>query len=62
MVAGCIRRWSSYKVTIAWGMASADSALVVLDKWSSYRGGHISRFDCTENEKLFFYQMIKFIH
>ena len=24
----------------------ADSALLVLDEWSSYRGGHISKFDC----------------
>ena len=23
-----------------------DSAMVVLDKWLSYRGCHISRFDC----------------
>ena len=33
-------RWSSW--TFAW----ADSALVVLDEWSSYRGGRLNRFDC----------------
>ena len=33
-------RWSSYTVS-TW----ADSALVVLDEWSWYRGGHINRFD-----------------
>ena len=26
-------RWSSYTVTIVWGFACADSALVVLDEW-----------------------------
>ena len=39
--------WSSYTVTIVWEFALADSALVVLDKWSSYRGGHLNRFGCT---------------
>ena len=24
-------------------------SIVVLNEWSSYRGGHLSRFDCTEN-------------
>ena len=33
-------RWSSW--TFAW----ADSALIVLDEWSSYRGGRLNRFDC----------------
>ena len=50
ILAGRVHRWSSYKVTIVWGLAWADSALVVLDEWSSYRGrficGRISRFDC----------------
>ena len=40
-------RWSSYTVTIVWEFAWADSALVVLDEWSSYRGGRLNRFDCT---------------
>ena len=37
--------WTSYTVTIAWEFAWADSALAVLDEWSSYRGGHLNRFD-----------------
>ena len=39
-------RWSFYTVTNGWELAWVDSALVVLDKWSSYRGGCISWFDC----------------
>ena len=39
-------RWSSYTVTIVWELAWADSALVVLDKWLSCRGGRLSKFDC----------------
>ena len=38
-------RQSSYAVTIAWEFAKMDSALVVLDEWSSYRGGRLNRFD-----------------
>ena len=38
-------RLSSYTVTIVWELAWADSALVVLGEWLSYRGGRISRFD-----------------
>ena len=41
-----LNRWSSYTVTIAWESAWADSALIVLDEWLSYKGGCISRFDC----------------
>ena len=40
-------KWSSYTITIVWEMAWADSALVILVKWSSYRGGGVSRFDCS---------------
>ena len=40
-------RWSSYTVTIVWEFAWADSALVVLGDWLSYRDGRISRFDCS---------------
>ena len=40
-------RWSSYTVMILWEFAWADSALVVLDEWPSYRGGCLNRFDCT---------------
>ena len=34
--------------TIVWEIALADSALVVLDEWSSYRGGRLSRFNYTQ--------------
>ena len=39
--------WSSYAVTIVREFAGADSALVVLDEWLSYRGGRLNRFDCS---------------
>ena len=39
-------RLSSYAVTTEWKFARADSALVVLDKWSSYKGDHLNRFYC----------------
>ena len=39
-------RWLSYTVMIVWEFAWVDSALVVLDEWSSYRGGPLNRFDC----------------
>ena len=54
-------RWLSYTVMIVWELAWVDSVLVVLGKWLSYKGGDISRFDCTytfytckgkKNEKL----------
>ena len=32
--------------TIVWEFAWADSALVVLNKWLSHRGGCLNRFDC----------------
>ena len=41
--------WSSYTVTVVWELAWADSVFIVLDKWLSYRGGHISSFDCTSD-------------
>ena len=37
-------RWSTSTVTNVWEFAWADSALVVLDEWSSYRGGRLKRF------------------
>ena len=40
-------RQSSYTVPIVWELAWADSALVILDEWSSYRHGQLSRFDYT---------------
>ena len=39
-------RLLSYTVMIVWELAWVDSALVVLNNWSPYRGGRISRFDC----------------
>ena len=39
-------RWSSNTVTIVSKLAWVDSELVVLEKWFSYRGGRLSRFDC----------------
>ena len=39
------KRWSSYTVTFVWGLARGNSALVVLDDWSYYGGGRLSRFD-----------------
>ena len=39
-------RWLSYIVTIIWEFTWAYSVLVVLGKWSSYRGGRLNRFDC----------------
>ena len=39
-------RWSSYAIKTVWEFTRADSALVVLVKWSSYRGGRLYRLDC----------------
>ena len=52
VVAGCVRQVVSYTVMIVWEFAWVDSALVILDKWSSYKGGHLSRFDCITPEQL----------
>ena len=41
-----LNRWLSYAVTIAQEFTWVDSALVVLDEWSSYRGGCLNMFDC----------------
>ena len=38
-------RWSSCTVTILWEFAWMDSALIVLDKWPSYRGGRLYRYN-----------------
>ena len=35
---------------IVWEMALAGSALVLLGKSFSYRGGRINKFDCTYNQ------------
>ena len=53
MFAGTLDRCSSYTVMIVWEFAWADSALVILDKWSSYGSGCLSRFHSTQrNENL----------
>ena len=36
---------------IVWEFAWADSALVVLDEWSIYRGCRMNRFDCNMIEE-----------
>ena len=41
-----LHRWLYYTVTIVWEFAWTDSTLVVVDKWLSYRGGSLNRFDC----------------
>ena len=46
MVTGCNRQVVVFTLTIVWKFAWVDLALVVLDKWLSYRGGHLNRFDC----------------
>ena len=38
-------RLLSSTVTLVWEFALADSALIVLDEWSSYIGGRLTRFD-----------------
>ena len=43
-------RCLSYTITIVWRFAWADSALVVLDEWSSYRDSRLNRFDCTRKD------------
>ena len=48
MATGHIRQFSSYTITILRDFAWADSAMVILDEWSSYRGGRLNRFHCTE--------------
>ena len=40
-------KWLSYAVTNVWEFAWMDSAVVVSDEWLFYRGGLISRFDCS---------------
>ena len=43
-----LNRWLSYTVTIVREFAWADSALVVLHEWLSYRGGRLNMFDCND--------------
>ena len=47
-------RWSSYIVTIVWEFAWADSALMILDEWSSYGGGCLKRLDSNVFYSLYF--------
>ena len=46
LLAGRVRLVFVFTVKIVWEFAWADSALVALDDWLSYRGGHFKRFDC----------------
>ena len=46
MVAGRVRQVAILYSNDCQGIAWADSALVVLDDWSSYRGGRLNMFDC----------------
>ena len=39
-------RWSPCTLMTLWGFAWADSTLVFLEEWSSYRGGCLNRLDC----------------
>ena len=52
-------RWSSYTVMIVSEFAWVDSALVVLDEWSSCRGGGLNRFDCIRFATLLLFSIIK---
>ena len=47
MVSGRVRQVAVFIVTIVWELACAHAALVIFDKWTSYRGGPIIRFDCS---------------
>ena len=42
MVSGRVKQVVSYTVAIVWEFAWADSGLVVLEEWSSYRGGRLT--------------------
>ena len=39
-------RWSSCTGTTAWDLAQTGLKLAILDDWSPYRAGRLSRFDC----------------
>ena len=45
VVAGRVRQVMSCTVTILREFALMDSALIVLDKWPSYRGGRLYRYN-----------------
>ena len=38
-------KWSSYAGMTVWELYWTDSTLVVLEKWSFCKGGHLSMFD-----------------
>ena len=42
-------KWPCYTVATVWKWTWADSGFVVLEEWLCYRGGPLSRFDCTNN-------------
>ena len=41
-----LNRWLFYRVTTVQEFARVDSVLVVLDEWTSYRGGRLGKFNC----------------
>ena len=47
MVAGCVKQTVINTGTVVWELAWVDSMLIVLDESSSYRSGHLSRFEGT---------------
>ena len=55
-------RCSSYTVTLVWELAWANSALVILEEWLSYRGGCLRRFDYTYNASRVISQYLKPLH
>ena len=46
MVAGRVKQVVVLYSNYCTGIVGVDSALVVLDEWSSYRGGRLNMFDC----------------
>ena len=47
VVTGRVRQMVVLYINNCMGIRLADSALVIVDKWLSYRGGPLNRFDCT---------------
>ena len=41
-----LKWWSSYTLMVICEFTWAETALAILDKWLSYRGGCLNMFDC----------------
>ena len=54
-----LERCLSYTVTLVWELAWANSVLVILEEWLSYRGGCLRRFDYTDNASRVISQYLK---